>query len=71
MYSQTSPTRLATSETYSYTGRAADTCVTNIFTKKGSNVVNALVAANLAVNTYTIVDFNDNEVHFDFTLISL
>ena len=36
--------------------------MTNIFTKKGSNVVNALVAANLAVNAYTIVDFNGNEV---------
>ena len=56
--------RLATSETYKYTGRAGDSCATNIFTKRGSNVVNALVAANMAVNTYTVVQFNENEVRF-------
>ena len=57
-------TRLATSETYGYTGKGGSECVTKIFTKRGSGVVNALVAANLAVTSYTQVQFNDNEVTF-------
>ena len=57
-------TRLATSETYGYTGKGGSECVTKIFTKRGSGVVNALVAANLAVTSYTQVEFNDNEVTF-------
>ncbi|XP_063674990.1 uncharacterized protein LOC134811826 [Bolinopsis microptera] len=58
--------RLATSETYGYTGKGGSECVTNIFTKRGTKVVNALVAANLAVTSYTQVEFNDNEKEAPF-----